>query len=168
MSSAVYEEVSAMVGQEAPISEGIDEVNAAMIRHWCEAMEDGNPLYTDKVYAEEGEYGTLIAPPQMVMSFCMAPIWPPQEEVPNPFNKAVEKMADAGLFGVVATKTSYEFFAPMKVGDRISIIRKLASVSPEKKTRVGTGHFVTAEQVYSNQNNETVAVQMFTVLTFKP
>jgi len=166
--NAVFEKVKAMVGQEAPASEGVDEVNAAMIRHWCEAMEDGNPLYTDQEFAETNEYGVIIAPPQMVMSFCMTPIWPPQENVPNPFNHAVEIMADAGYFGVVATTTSYEFFNPMKVGDRISMKVKLADISPEKTTRVGTGHFITAEQIFTNQNNDTVAVQMFTVLTFKP
>jgi hypothetical protein len=77
-------------------------------------------------------------------------------------------MKDAGYFGIVATTTSYEFFKPMLLGDRISIKKKLANISPEKKTRVGTGHFLTAEYIYTNQKGEPICVQSFTVLTFKP
>jgi uncharacterized protein len=29
------------------VREGQDAVNEAMIRHWCEALEDRNPIYTD-------------------------------------------------------------------------------------------------------------------------
>jgi acyl dehydratase len=166
--SQVYDEVLAMVGQEAEPRQGPDEVNGAMIRHWCEAMEDGNPLYSDEEYAKQSEYGGIIAPPQMVMSYCMAPIWPESKEEPDPFGKAVKIMKDAGYFGIVATTTSYEFFKPMLLGDRISIKKKLANISPEKKTRLGTGHFLTAEYIYTNQKGEPICVQSFTVLTFKP
>jgi hypothetical protein len=48
MSQDVYEKVLAMVGQEAGPFEAPDEVNKPMIRHWCEAMQDGNPLYSDR------------------------------------------------------------------------------------------------------------------------
>lgn len=42
----VYTKLQAMVGEEAGPFEAVDEVNRAMIRHWCEAMEDENPLYS--------------------------------------------------------------------------------------------------------------------------
>ena len=38
-----FEELQAMVGQESELQVCKDDVNKAMIRHWCEAMEDGNP-----------------------------------------------------------------------------------------------------------------------------
>ena len=83
--SGVVEEVQAMVGQESERKPGNDEVNRAMIRHWCEAMEDGNPLYTDPEYAKNSKYGGIIAPPQMVQAYCVPPLWPRQEEGPDPF-----------------------------------------------------------------------------------
>ncbi len=166
--SQVYEKALALVGEEAEPNQGLDEVNKAMIRHWCEAMEDGNPLYTDEDYAAQSEYGGIIAPPQMVMSYCMVPLWPKSEGAPDPFGTAVKLMNEAGYFGIVATKTFYEFLKPMHPGDRLSIKISLASVSSEKKTRLGKGHFLTAEHIFTNQRSETVCVQSFTVFTFKP
>ena len=48
----LYEDLQALVGKEAGPFDSNDEINKAMIRHWCEAMEDGNPIYTDEEYAE--------------------------------------------------------------------------------------------------------------------
>ncbi len=44
----LYEDLQTIVGKEDGPFEANDEVNKAMIRHWCEAMEDGNPVYTDE------------------------------------------------------------------------------------------------------------------------
>lgn len=167
MSQDIYEKLKAMVGEEAGPFEATDEVNRAMIRHWCEAMEDGNPLYSDEEYAKKSKYGGIIAPPQMAQVFCMAPLWP-KKELTDPQANAVRMMDEAGYFGVVATTTSQEYFRPLRLGDRLTYTLRLASVSPEKKTRVGIGHFITSEYTYRNQDGEVVCIQPFTVLKFKP
>ncbi len=119
MSQDIYEKLKAMVGEEAGPFEATDEVNRAMIRHWCEAMEDGNPLYSDEEYAKKSKYGGIIAPPQMAQVFCMAPLWP-KKELTDPQAKAVRMMDEAGYFGVVATTTSQEYFRPLRLGDRLT------------------------------------------------
>jgi len=167
MSQDVYEKVVAMVDEEAGPFEAPNEINRAMIRHWCEAMQDGNPLYSDEEYARKSKYSGIIAPPQMVQAFCMAPLWPKRERH-DPLGKAVQMMIDAGYSGVVATTTSHEYFRPMHLGDRLSFTIKFVSVSPEKTTRLGTGHFLTSEYTYRNQDDEVVCIQPFTVLMFKP
>ncbi len=165
----VYEQVQSLIGKESSPKPGPDKVDKATIRHWCETMEDENPLYTDEEIAEKSEYKGIIAPPQMVQSYCMSPIWPIAETVEkDSFATAVDIMQDAGYFGIVATTTRYKFHEPMRPGDRIYQKVKLATVSPEKKTRLGTGYFLTAEQAYTNQNDDLICVQSFTVLTFKP
>jgi len=166
--SEIVEKVQAMVGEESELQVCKDKVNRAMIRHWCEAMEDGNPLYTDEAYATGSRYGGIIAPPQMVQAFSTPPLWPRKEGAPDPFAKAVKMMNEAGYFGIVATTTSQDYRQPMRPGDQLSFKVKLAAVSPEKTTRVGTGHFLTAEYTYVNQSDEMVCLQSFTVLTFKP
>ncbi len=167
--SNVYEKLKAMVGEASELIASVDKVDRATIRHWCEAIQDGNPMYTDEAYAENSKYKGIIAPPQMVQSYTMKPIWPKSEEKgTSPLGKAVDMMNEAGYFAVVATNTSHTYFAPMRPGDRIFQKVKLASVSPEKKTGLGTGHFVTVEQTYTNQKEEVVCVQSFTVLLFKP
>lgn len=164
----VLEELQATVGQESELQVCKDDVDRSMIRHWCEAMEDGNPLYTDEEYAKRSKYGGIIAPPQMVQAFSTPPLWPKREAIPDPFAQAVKKLGDAGYFGIVATTTTQKYHRPMRLGDRLRFKTKLAAVSPEKTTRIGTGHFVTAEYTYVNQRDEVVCVQSFTVLTFKP
>jgi len=163
-----FEDLQAMVGEESELTICKDDVNKAMIRHWCEAMEDGNPLYTDEAYAKQSKYGGVIAPPQMVQAFSTPALWPKGEGKPDPFATAVRKMGDAGYFGIVATTTTQEYFEPMRPGDQLSFKVKLAGLSEEKATRIGTGHFVTAEYTYVNQKDEAVCIQSFTVLTFKP
>lgn len=161
------ERVSAMVGEESEPEVCKDDVNQAMIRHWCEAMEDGNPLYTDREYASKSRYGGIIAPPQMVQAFSTPPLWPKRQTRPDPFAKAVQMMRDAGYLGIVATASTQEYFRPMRPGDQLSFRVKLANVSAEKSTRIGTGHFLTAEYTYLNQSREIVCLQTFTVLTFR-
>jgi acyl dehydratase len=130
-------------------------------------MQDGNPLYRDEDYAKRSKYGGIVAPPQMVQAFCMAPLWP-REERDDPQGKAVRMMMDAGFSGVVATTTSQEYFKPLRLGDQLTYTIKFVSVSPEKATRLGPGHFLTSEYTYRNQNEEVVCIQPFTVLMFKP
>jgi uncharacterized OB-fold protein len=44
----------------------------------------------------------------------------------------------------------------------------IESVSDEKRTALGTGHFVTQRITYRDQTGEIVATQMFRMLKFKP
>jgi len=168
MDQKFYEELQALVGEEAGPFSANDEVNKAMVRHWCEAMEDSNPLYTDEGYAKKSKYGGIMAPPQMVQAFCLPPLWPKGETPPDPLAKAVRKLDEVGYAGVVATTTSQEYFRPMRLGDRIYYRVKLASVSPEKTTRLGKGYFLTSEYIYTNQKGEAVCTQSFTVLKYVP
>jgi len=48
-----------------------DPVNQPMIRHWCDAMGDNNPLYTNAELAANSVYGGVIAPPTMVQAWTM-------------------------------------------------------------------------------------------------
>lgn len=168
MSSEIYEDILAMIGQESGKIEAEDEVNEAMIRHWCEAMEDANPLYTEPEYARTTKYGGIVAPPQMVQAYSSQRLWPKLDSHSNPLAEAVEKLDKAGYFGVVATSTSQEYFAIMRPGDHISYNVRLNSVSSEKATRLGRGYFITANYSYTNQTDTLVCRQLFTILKFKP
>jgi len=48
-----------------------DTVNAPMIRHWCEAMGDNNPLYTDSDAARAQGFEGVVAPPAMLQAWTM-------------------------------------------------------------------------------------------------
>ena len=77
------------------------------------------------------------------------------------------KLHEAGYTNIVATNNGWEFFRPLRVGDRLSTKGRLASISAEKKTRTGVGFFVTNETTYLNQKGEVVSKQSFTTYHFK-
>jgi len=166
----VYEELQGMIGSEEGPFESAYEINRAMIFHWCKAMDDRNPLYINEDYARNSRYGGIIAPPPAAQAFRETP-WPEPEvkaAKPGYQDSVMEKLHKAGYTQTVATTNGWEFFHPLRIGDRIRIKRRLASISPEKKTRTGVGFFVTNEQIYVNQKNEVACVQSFTTLHFKP
>ncbi len=167
MSQEIYEKLKAMLGQETGPYQANDEINQPMVRHWCEAMQDGNPQYTDGAYAKSGKYGDTIVPPQMVQAYCLPALWPPEEGEPDILGVISKMTDDAGYVGVVATTTSHEYFAPMRIGDQISYSLKFLTVSEEKTTALGTGYFLTVEYCYSNQKGELVCKQLFTILKFR-
>lgn len=162
-----YEELKALVGREGPRLVAVDEVCKPMIRHWCEAMQDGNPLYTDEEYARKSKYGGIIAPPTMVLTWTMPPLWPPTDRPPHPFEQFLEKLDKAGFYGILISNVAQKYLRPLFPGDHITFTYKVTDVSPEKKTSLGSGHFVTTTFIFTNQKGETVATQSLTVLKYR-
>ncbi len=166
MGQGFYEELKALIGQEGESREAIDEVCKPMIRHWCAAMQDGNPLYTNEEYARKSKYGSIIAPPAMLMTWTMPPLWPPREDPPHPFELFLAKLDEAGYLGILVTNVSQKYCLPLFPGDQISFTYKVSEVSPEKKTGLGNGYFVSTSFTFTNQKGETVGTQSFTVLKY--
>jgi len=167
MGQEFYEELKALVGQEGPRQQAVDEVCKPVIRHWCEAMQDGNPLYTDEEYAKKSKYRSVIAPPTMLLAWTMPPLWPPRQQAPHPFEQFLEKLDKAGYYGIIVTNVTQKYLQPILPGDRITFTYKVTDISPEKKTGLGLGHFVTTGFIFTNQKGETVGTQSFTVLKYR-
>lgn len=164
----LYAELQRILEEEAVQAESpYDEVNKAMIRHWGEAMRNANPLYMDEEYAKQSEYGNIIAPPEMALTWSMAPWWPPSEQKRNPFRKAIDTTDENGYDGLIGTETSFEFYLPLHPGEKVKSMVKLDAVSSEKTTVMGTGFFVTGGYYYYNEKGELVTYQRFTVFKFK-
>lgn len=140
--------------EEAPL-----EVNEYLIRHWCETLEDGNPLYLDEEYAKSRGYNSVLAPPGSFMTtFAMQfrwP-WPPGDREPAPHIHYDIKDA-LGLPVGIIDSIEVEMGVPLQVGDRLNVSQQLIDISPWKKTRVGEGHFWTMDRFYRNQRGELVA-----------
>jgi hypothetical protein len=68
----LYEEVRAFVDE--PASEPVpawDPVNQPMIRHWCDAMGDELPVYTDTDAARAAGHPDVVAPPAALQMWTM-------------------------------------------------------------------------------------------------
>lgn len=165
---AIADEIlKSCVGLDSERIDGVDAVCEQMIRHWTEVMEDSNPLYSDPQYAENTKYEGVIAPPMQVQVYTMNPLWPKSERNPNSMESLLKTMAEEGYSTIVATEQNQEYFTPMKPGDRISQVVSVKEVSPEKQTARGPGYFVTFAYKFTNQNDEVVCRQTFTILVYK-
>ena len=150
-----------------------DPVNEAMIRHWAYALEDMNPVYLDPEFAAKSRYGCIVSPPVMLQSWTMPPpkITGIAERGGVPMEIRHNPMAfidEAGFTGTVATNSEFEIERYPRVGDRITSTTVIEEVSDEKKTALGTGHFVTWVTTYVDEAGEVLGRQRFRVLRFRP
>ncbi len=150
-----------------------DEVNLPMIRHWCEAMSDWNPLYTDREAAAASSHGGLVAPPAMLDTWMMPGHNPLQTQVdaegrPVGLVPVIEALDEAGFTSIVATNTTHEYDRYLRPGDRVSARAAVTKLSSQKETALGPGHFLTAETEFHDQNGERVGRMIFRLLKFKP
>lgn len=181
MSLNLYDELRELVGKGGTPVTGPDQVCKQMIRHWCEAMEDANPLYSDEDFARKSRYGNIISPPAMVQAWSFEPVWPDGQEKryrypdkshrteqTDPAGVAFDKLSEAGFSATVDVDTTLEFAKPLYPGDTVTVQTKLVNLTPEKKTRLGSGHFMTYSFTYTNQKEEPVCYQTLTIFKFKP
>jgi len=135
------------------------EVNDYLIRHWCETLEDGNPLYLDEAYAKSRGYRGVVAPPGTFMTTFSMQFrwpWPPGGREPAPhIHYDIKRLLDLPV-GIITT-IDVELGEPLQLGDRLSVSQRLVSISEWKKTRLGEGHFWTMDRIYRNQRRELVA-----------
>lgn len=143
-------------------------VNEYLIRHWCESLDDGNPLYLDAEYARSQGHRDIIAPMGSVMNTFYFPFrwpWPPGGREPARHIHYDVKEA-LGLSVGIIQGLEVENYKALEVGDRINVSQRLVSISPRKKTRVGEGHFWTMDRIYRNQNGELVMRERLTAFGY--
>ncbi len=143
--------------------EAIEEVNKPMIRIWCEMVEDSNPLYTDEEYAKKSEYGGVVSPPTMLMTWGLPPEWPARDVPPHVLRELPLEDFPINL----SVGCTQEYFLPLRPGDRLHYNVKLDDISPLKRTRLGVGHFITNTTYYYNQHNEMVATNQHVLFRYR-
>ena len=80
-SGAIALDLDALLAKFAGTSDGATgscpyPVNAPMIHHWCDAIDDRNPCYLDREFAEKSTHGGLVAPPAMLQAWTMRGLRP--------------------------------------------------------------------------------------------
>lgn len=149
-------------------------VNEPMIHHWCDAIGDRNPAYLDRDFAATSVHGGVIAPPAMLQAWTMRGLRPdtPEEAAAKRAagdRKSVLQVLDEnGYTSVVATNCEQEYLRPLRPGDQLTHTVEVESVSPEKKTGLGVGRFVTQLYRFFDAQGELVGTMRFRILKFKP
>ncbi len=139
-----------------------------MIRHWCDAIGDKNPIYTDPDAAAASVHGKIVAPPTMLQAWVMRGLEPRPAEGGNAQDELLRLLDGAGFTSVVATNCEQTYERYLRLGDRVTVTSSIESVSDEKNTGLGVGHFVTTRQDYHDQNGDLVASMKFRILKFRP
>jgi uncharacterized OB-fold protein/acyl dehydratase len=168
---ALEQAFAAYVGQPfGPSEQGRDPVNEPMIRQWCDAMGDQNPIYSDAGAAAKSVHGGVVAPPTMLQAWILSG-WrmanadrPPedrQEELHALFQRH-------GYTGVVATNCEQEYARYLRPGERVRAEAVIESISEEKVTALGTGYFIVTRTTFRSDAGDVVGSMLFRVLRFKP
>src|SRR5512145_3438477 len=101
------ERLRAMIGARSAPDVARDAVNPAMIRHWCDAMEDANPVYTDPDFAAKSLHGGIVAPPAMLNAWTMPGL--PGRRGDDRGMNPMRALDAAGFTSVIATNSEHEY-----------------------------------------------------------
>jgi acyl dehydratase len=135
------------------------------INAWCCAMGDQNPVYQDREAARCYGHRDVFAPPIMMHSFTMPGVVGESEG--SMLAELRGKLAAFGIDSVVAANYEHDYITPIRVGDRLTREVRYESMSDEKVTAVGTGHFVVMAERILNQDGEVIGHQKMRILFFR-
>jgi len=137
---------------ERPAPEPPDEVNAAMIRNWTQALGD------TRDWGDE-------APPAMAQVWSMQGLGAAKNGTAAA--EVLRMLDDGGYTGVLGTNCEHTYDRPARLGERLRATMRFGDVTGPKKTAMGEGYFVTwYESWYSGE--ERIAEMLFRVLKFRP
>ena len=143
---------------------GPDPVNVPMVRHFCEAIGDINPIYLDEEAAAGTRHKGLIAPPAMLGVWTMGTA----RNAGGPRDQVLRRLDAAGFTSVVATDYTHEYLQPVRPGDRIHERRSIEDLVGPKRTALGEGFFVTSRYDYHTADGTLVGIGRMRLLKFRP
>jgi acyl dehydratase len=159
-----YEDALRMVGIATEPRIAGTVVSAARIQMFAAMVQDGNPSYWDAEFAAR-TWGGLLAPPGLLMGW-LAPLpWDPAD---RPAASAIALRVPLPGTTFINAANDAEFPFPIVEGDRLTVVEQVVSVSPEKTTKLGVGHFVETLDTFSRQDGAVVATNRNTLFRFTP
>ncbi|ETW26571.1 hypothetical protein MGAST_12130 [Mycobacterium gastri 'Wayne'] len=159
-----YQDALQMVGATTEPRTAATVVSGARIQLFAAMVQDGNRSYWDAEYARR-RWGGLLAPPALLMGWLIPPPWQPGGRVPAA-SLALRVPLPGTTF--INAANDAEFLLPIVEGDRLTVVEELVSVSPQKRTRLGVGHFVETLETYRRQDGAVVATSRNTLFRFTP
>ena len=150
------------IGTEIAKARGRFPVEYDPIRRHCHMVDDNNPLFLDPNYAKGTEHGAVLCPPSgwLALYFASLGPWPAVFEpllpiVPTP-GKRIVNMAQ-----------EVEWFGRIKVGDHLSVRRRVTDVYQKSISIDPEAVWIVAEAIITNQADDTVCVIRNTLLTHR-
>ncbi len=145
--SVITEEMRKAIGVESPAGPET-EIEKGHIRRFAEAIGDSNILFTDEEKARNTtKYGGIIAPPTFFRS-CTG----------GGGGQRIDVRAITGLTRALDGGSDWEYFEPVRPGDRISVTTKIVDFQ-ERDGRMGKMLITYNQSTYRNQFGKVVATQ---------
>jgi len=149
-------------GYETAKVRGRYPVEYDAIRRHCHMVDDNNPLFLDPEYAAGTSHGAVLAPPSgwLALYFASLGPWPAVFEplfpiVPTPGKRIVNMSQEV------------EWFARVKVGDHLSVVRRIVDVFQKGISMDPEAVWIVAEAEITNQRDERVCMVRNTLLTHR-
>jgi len=150
------------IGFETAKARGRYPVEHDTIRRHCHMVEDNNPLFIDPEYAAGTEHGAVLCPPSAWLALYFASLgpWPAAFEplfpmVPTPGKRIVNMSQDV------------EWFARIKVGDHLSVVRRVVDVFQKGIQIDPEAVWIVSDVDITNQRDELVCRIRNTFLTHR-
>jgi acyl dehydratase len=159
-----YEDALAMVGTRTEPRYAVTPVSGARIQLFAAMVQDPNPGYWDAEFADR-VWGGLIAPPALLTGLLVPPPWQPSGS--PPIASIAIRVPLPGT-AIINASNDAEYLEPVVEGDRLHLVEEVASVSTEKQTRLGIGHFVETAEHYHRDDATLVAVIRNSLFRFTP
>ncbi|MFZ0889166.1 MAG: MaoC family dehydratase N-terminal domain-containing protein [Candidatus Binataceae bacterium] len=144
----VTDEARKMIGRES--EPHTVEIERGAIRRFAEAIGDPNPIFNNEKQARLTRFGGMVAPP----TFC-------RSLGGGFFNVPLNMQTLRGLDG----GSEWEYFEPIRAGDRIAVVSRLAELR-ESQGRLGPMVFIVTETRYTNQFDQLCVIQRSTTIRY--
>ena len=145
-------EIQKLLGRE-DVFQASEPVDTGKIRRFAKSLGFDNPEYLDL------QKGKPLAPPTFVFSVNHDSL----DEV-DETGRPARRLSLPPPFGPpMRGGNLYQFFQPVRVGDLITIRRKVTDLK-EKEGRTGTLVFLTYEVKYTNQRGELLGINTETLI----
>ena len=142
------------IGKEYPPITYMVDIPGVKIREYAEAIGDMNPIYFDEEYAKKAGFDSIIAPPTFAAVFALRPL---------AFALQDQDLA-IDLATMVHGAQEFEFYKPVKPGDKLTIKPKVADIY-EKMSRSGRPmDFIVIEAEVVDEKGEKVLVARSTLI----
>jgi uncharacterized protein len=137
------------------------------VLHWCEAVENANPIYWDSEAARQVTDG-WIAPPTMLSVWMRPLMFDPRRTEPIRPLELHFRLKDAfDLPEGIVTGNEITFGEPVRMGDVVSTVQSVREISDVKANRLGTGRSWTIDVTYTNQHGAVVGVESYHMFSYR-
>jgi acyl dehydratase len=160
------EDANNWIGRTGDTHYAVEPVTGSLIRFYTSMLEDGNPTYWDREWAED-QWGGICAPPGMMLTLQSRNLWSPGEEDADRESVSVASVPLPEQFdSIINTQTETIVHDQIKVGTWLNWETEVVDVSEEKETALGPGHFVTTKTYLRNESGELLAEDINSMLRY--